>query len=149
MVNGDVPFIGATEFDNGITAFAGNYNTSLDKNILGINYNGSVGYGFYHPYTCLFSDDVKRLELKDKSHANAWVYLFLKTAILQQKQKYQYGYKFNAQRMNKQKILLPITPNHKPDWAYMEHSIKLLEIRKILKIIQYYNQSNLIKHGIV
>ncbi len=48
MVNGDVPFIGATEFDNGITAFAGNYNTSLDKNILGINYNGSVGYGFYH-----------------------------------------------------------------------------------------------------
>ncbi len=51
--------------------------------------------------------------------------------------------------MNKQKILLPITPNHKPDWAYMEHSIKLLEIRKILKIIQYYNQSNLIKHGIV
>ncbi|MDO4251143.1 MAG: hypothetical protein Q4C68_06505, partial [Moraxella sp.] len=62
---------------------------------------------------------------------------------------YQYGYKFNAQRMNKQKILLPITPNHKPDWAYMEHSMKLIEVRKILKIIQYYNQSNLIKHGIV
>lgn len=106
MMKGDRPFIGATDSNNGITEFISNMNGSLDKNVLGVNYNGSVVENFYHPYECIFSDDVKRLELKN-GLGNQWIYLFLKLSILKQKEKYQYGYKFNAQRMEKQKILLP------------------------------------------
>lgn len=106
MMKGDRPFIGATDSNNGITEFISNINGSLDKNVLGVNYNGSVVESFYHPYECIFSDDVKRLELKN-GLGNQWTYLFLKSSILKQKEKYQYGYKFNAQRMEKQKILLP------------------------------------------
>ncbi|MCP3897389.1 restriction endonuclease subunit S, partial [Moraxella sp.] len=138
MTRGDMPFIGATEFNNGITEFVSNTNASLDKNILGVNYNGSVVENFYHPYDCIFSDDVKRLELKNKDYANKWVYLFLKTAILQQKEKYQYGYKFNAQRMSKQTIMLPTDDNGEPNWAYMENMMKAVEMKKILQILQHY-----------
>ncbi|WP_108721242.1 restriction endonuclease subunit S [Virgibacillus indicus] len=61
-------------------------------------------------HNCVFSDSVKRLKLKERK-GNSYIYLFLKTMILQQKQKYHYGYKFNTQRMNRQKILLPVNQN--------------------------------------
>ncbi|WP_323843482.1 restriction endonuclease subunit S [Moraxella sp. Pampa] len=140
MTDGDIPFVGATEFNNGITEFVSNTNASLDKNILGVNYNGSVVENFYHPYECIFSDDVKRLALKSKNYANKWVYLFLKTIILQQKEKYQYGYKFNTQRMGKQTIMLPIDKNGEPNWEYMENIMKKIEIKQILQIIDYHTQ---------
>ena len=124
MKSGVRPFIGATEANNGITNFVSNTNASLDSNVLGVNYNGSVVETFYHPYECIFSDDVKRFELKKGHQGNRLVYLFLKTVIMQQKPKYAYGYKFNEQRMNKQVVLLPVTKNVKPDWQFMEDYIR-------------------------
>jgi hypothetical protein len=123
MKAGKRPFIGATEYGNGITNWVSNTNVSLDSEVLGVNYNGSVVETFYHPYECIFSDDVKRFRLKD-GHGNRLVYLFLKTAIVQQKSKYAYGYKFNEERMNKQSILLPVDEQGKPDWAFMEEYIR-------------------------
>ncbi len=123
MIVGNKPFIGATDSNNGVTAFVSNTNISEDRNILGVNYNGSVVESFYHPYLCLFSDDVKRFKLKDIS-ATKYHYLFFKTIILQQKCKYAYGYKFNEQRMQKQIILLPVTDSGTPDYDFMERYIK-------------------------
>jgi len=127
MSRGKRPFIGATDSNNGITNFVSNTNTSLDKDVLGVNYNGSVVETFYHPYECVFSDDVKRLRIKDAPISSRFVYLFLKTAIVQQKEKYAYGYKFNEQRMNKQSILLPVVDagasEPVPDWRFMNDYI--------------------------
>ncbi|WP_439328252.1 restriction endonuclease subunit S [Lonepinella sp. BR2357] len=137
MQEGIIPFIGASDSHNGVTAFVANSNASLDKNVLGVNYNGSVVESFYHPYECLFSDDVKRLKIKDCS-VGKHAYLFLKMAILQQKSKYQYGYKFNAKRMAKQKILLPVNSDNSPNWAFMENYMKQIELEKIQVILKYY-----------
>lgn len=119
MINGMRPFIGASDSNNGITNFVNNINSSLDKNVLGVNYNGSVVENFYHPYECIFSDDVKRFSLKEKQ-GNVNIYLFLKTIILQQKVKYAYGYKFNGARMKKQILLIPVDISGNPDYEYME-----------------------------
>lgn len=123
MQSGTKPFIGASDSSNGVTSFISNTNISEDNNVLGVNYNGSVVETFYHPYTCIFSDDVKRFTLKDRP-GNQYIYLFLKTIILQQKCKYAYGYKFNEKRMKKQMILLPVTKKGLPDWNYMEQFAK-------------------------
>ena len=61
MQDGKIPFIGATDSNNGITNFASNTNASFDKNVLGVNYNGSVVENFYPPYSYVFSDDIKRV----------------------------------------------------------------------------------------
>ena len=106
MDSGQIPFIGATDSNNGITNWIATPNSSFDKNVLGVNYNGSVVENFYHPYCCVFSDDVKRLHLR-KCADNKYILLFFKTVILQQKIKYTYGYKFNGQRMERQKIYFP------------------------------------------
>ncbi|WP_255733908.1 restriction endonuclease subunit S [Neisseria sp. Dent CA1/247] len=136
MEIGNRPFAGASDGNNGITAFVANQNASLDQNVLGVNYNGSVVENFYHPYECLFSDDVKRLRIK-APEAGKYAYLFLKTAILKQKGKYQYGYKFNAARMAKQKILLPVTTENQPDWKTAARYMQYLELRQIMRYLQY------------
>lgn len=119
MKDGDIPFIGATDSNNGITAFISNRNSSYKAGVLGVNYNGSVVENFYHPYPAVFSDDVKQLRIKTECQSK-YIYLFLKTAILKQKSKYAYGYKFNAARMKRQLIMLPINSAGKPDWQFME-----------------------------
>lgn len=132
MTHGNIPFIGASDSNNGITNWTANTNSSTDNNVLGINYNGSVGEVFYHPYVATFSDDVKRLKLKQTTRANKEVYLFIKTMLLQQKNKYAYGYKFNGTRMKAQKIMLPVTGQNIPDWQFMEDYIKSISNSRLL-----------------
>lgn len=135
MINGSMPFIGASDSNNGITNFVSNINSSLDSNVLGVNYNGSVVENFYHPYKAIFSDDVKRLSLKEVE-GNEFLYLFIKTIILKQKSKFQYAYKFNEARMLRQKLLCPIDKNGKIDYDYMKNYIKKLEYVRLTKYIE-------------
>ena len=127
MTIGNRPFVGASEVCNGITEFVDNSNTSIDKEILGVNYNGSVGFSFYHPYEALFSDDVKRVRWRDENANNKYTLLYLSTAIAQQRSKYAYGYKFNAQRMKRQIIMLPSQADGTPDYVYMEQTMRVME----------------------
>lgn len=130
MLPGYTPFVGSSDSNNGVTAFTGSANSSLKKNVLGVNYNGSVVVGFYHAYDALFSDDVKQLEVLHDAPTE-YMYLFLKVAILKQKSKYAYGYKFNAERMKRQIILLPATAEGNPDWEFMEGCVRALKRRLI------------------
>lgn len=134
------PFVGASDSDNGVTAFVSNKNKSLDANVLGVNYNGSVVENFYHPYEAIFSDDVKRLKWKDEIYGNKYTYLFLKQMILSQKIKYAYGYKFNGERMKRQKIMLPVTKTGLPDYDYMTSYMQKQELEQIFKILNYLNK---------
>lgn len=141
MVDGQRPFIGASDSNNGVTAFVSNTNESCDRNVLGINYNGSVCEAFYHPYECVFSDDVKRLHLKQAEDTEALL-LFMGTIIHQQKGKYEYSYKFNEQRMHRQSIVLPSTPAGSPDYAYMEQYAKNMMLRKYRQYLNYIRRTN-------
>lgn len=137
QIDGNIPFIGASDANNGVTEFVENTNKSLDSNVLGVNYNGSVVENFYHSYDCIFSDDVKRIKFKKSEYGDEFTYLFLKQMILSQKNKYQYGYKFNAKRMSRQKIMLPIDKNGEPHWEYMSNFIKKLEKENVKKTLNH------------
>lgn len=139
MDSGNIPFIGATDSNNGITGWIATVNSSFDRNVLGVNYNGSVVENFYHGYGCVFSDDVKRLHLKNHAD-NKFILLFVKTLILQQKVKYTYGYKFNGQRMERQKILLPVDERGYPDYAYMEQYGKQLMVQCYQRYLNYISK---------
>lgn len=136
MKPGIMPFIGASETNNGITNFVSNSNQSKDKNVLGVNYNGSVCFAFYHQYECIFSDDVKRFHLKNINDKKE-ILLFFSTLIHLQKTKFNYGYKFNQSRMNRQKILLPIKEDNSPDYQYMEQYIENLIYSKYHTYLEY------------
>ena len=127
MREGKIPFIGALDNNNGLVDFISNKNSSLDKNVLGVNYDGNgMVMSFYHQYEAVFSDSVKRFHLKNHVD-NKYILLFIKNSILQQKIKFQYGYKFNAGRMSRQIIKLPVDENGLPDWEYLEKYMRLQE----------------------
>lgn len=132
------PFIGALDNGNGIAGYVKDSNDSLDRNVLGVNYNGNgVCLGFYHPYECVFSDDVKRFHLRNHED-NKYVLLFLKVVIQQQKGKFGYLYKFNAKRMTQQSIMLPVSLSGEPDYELMENymrGVMLNYCRKLLKVV--------------
>ena len=138
MNQGNKPFVGATDSNNGVTAFVSNSNNSEDENVLGVNWNGSVVENFYHPYKAIFSGDVKKLKFKE-FEGNKYLFLFVKVAILKQKEKYSYGYKFNAQRMAKQNILLPVGPKGEPDYEFMQSYMKNIELKKLSEYLQFKN----------
>ncbi|MCM1438011.1 MAG: restriction endonuclease subunit S [Roseburia sp.] len=134
---GTRPFIGAADNNNGVTGFVSNDNASFDRNVLGVNYNGNgMCIGFYHPYDCIFSDDVKRFHLKNYND-NKFVLLFFKMIILQQKSKFGYLYKFNAERMSKQRLLVPINSDGKPDYLYMEQYAKNMMLKKYQQYLAF------------
>lgn len=134
---GTRPFIGAADNNNGVTGFVSNKNASYDYNVLGVNYNGNgMCIGFYHPYECIFSDDVKRFHLKNYKD-NKYVLLFFKMIILQQKSKFGYLYKFNAERMAKQRLLVPLNGTGEPDYKYMEQYIKNMMLEKYQQYLTF------------
>lgn len=123
-IPGERPFIGALDNSNGVVQFVSNENNSLDSNFLGVNYNGNgMGIGFYHPYECVCTDDVKRFHLRNVSDS-AELSLFSKTVIEKQRAKFAYLYKFNAKRMARTSILLPANELGEPDYEYMTEYTK-------------------------
>lgn len=138
MKVGNIPFVSAADNNNGVTNFISNTNESLDSNVLGVNYDGNGGMviSFYHPYNCIFSDSVKRFHYKN-TEDNKYVFLFAKTSILKQRDKYRYGYKFNETRMKKQQIMLPVNEKGEPDYKFMEDYMKYCEQKKLLEYLDY------------
>lgn len=130
------PFIGAADNNNGVTGFVQNENTSKDKNVLGVNYNGAPCIAFYHPYRCLFSDDVKRLHLLQRKD-NPLILLFFPAVFAMQKSKYTYGYKFKEQRMLRQKLMLPATSEDTPDYDYMSKYVKQKKSKLLARYTAY------------
>lgn len=141
-IAGNRPFIGATDNTNGVTGFVNNKNNSLDKNVLGVNYNGAPCIGFYHPYECIFTDDVKRLHLRYHED-NVYALLFMKVIIMQQRTKYSYGYKFNERRMLRQLLSIPVTENGEPDYEFMEEFGRKIMLNKYSQYLLFLSLSGI------
>ena len=47
-----------------------------------------------------------------------------------QRVKYSYGYKFKEKRMHRQKLMLPVTDEGRPDYEYMEQYVKNMMLHK-------------------
>ena len=140
-VDGIRPFIGATDNGNGVTGFVGNDNASKDSNVLGVNYNGAPCIAFYHPYECIFTDDVKRLHLKNHID-DKYVLLFFTSIFAMQRVKYSYGYKFKEKRMHRQKLMLPVTDAGNPDYEYMEQYAKNMMLRKYEQYLAFIDRQS-------
>ena len=139
---GDIPFIGATDSNNGITSHSdldtienttktGDDNNApmsekIFANCLAVTNNGSVGYAYYQekPFTC--THDVNPLYIKKEYgiEMNKYLALFLCTLIEKERFRWAYGRKWRPTRMPSSLIKLPITSEGKPDWQYMEDFVK-------------------------
>lgn len=136
---GKTPYVTAKSVDNGIGYFVSNTNKTFESDCISINRNGSVGYAFYHPYPSLFGNDTRKLVQKNK---NKYISIFMTRTLINQKEKYGYGYKMGTERLKRQKILLPVNNLGEPDYSYMKKYMQIEEIKQAYKIIDYYIKSS-------
>ncbi|MBE8954037.1 MAG: restriction endonuclease subunit S [Quinella sp. 1Q7] len=90
-------------------------------------YDGSIGSTFYQNTPWFASEKIVSLKLKH--HAlDRHIAMFLCRLIHNQKNKYSYGYKWSVGlRMNRGKILLPVTDGGAPDFEYMAAYVRNIE----------------------
>lgn len=130
MIPGKINYIGATAFNNGVTAKIGNTEHLHPAGTLTVCYNGSVGQTFYQTEPFWATDDVN--VLYPKFEMNEHIALFLIPIIYKLGQKYGYTDKWTADKMKETKIPLPSSDNAEPDFAYMEQYIAAVEIKSKL-----------------
>ncbi|WP_433952424.1 N-6 DNA methylase [Brevundimonas diminuta] len=138
-----IPFIGATEYSNGVTAYCALediqlYSRNGEENpyenitrkifagqALTVSNNGSVGNAFYQasPFTC--SHDVNPLYLRDRPMSPE-LGMFLAALIEVEKYRWGYGRKWRPARMPSSIIRLPVTADGKIDWLLIETFVKSL-----------------------
>jgi hypothetical protein len=126
---GATPFIGAIDSNNGYRDFIGQ--DPIHKgNTITVNYNGSVGEAFYQPNPFWASDDVNVLYPKFKF--NKYIAMFLLPIIRKEKFRFNYGRKWEMDKMKKSVIKLPATKSGEIDTTFMENYIKSLNYSKSL-----------------
>lgn len=140
---GKIPFLGATQYSNGITGFysqeiINNYNkvgelSNKNKNeriykanCIAITNNGSVGNAYYQSSSFTCSHDVTPIYLKSRS-LNKPIALFLIPLLNKAGQSFGYAKKWRPKRMRKSKILLPIDSLGNPNWKFMEDYMRQKE----------------------
>lgn len=135
--NGTIPFIGATESNNGITSMhtleeieaasktGDNPNQDISEklfagNCITVSNNGSIGFAFYQEKEFTCSHDVNPLYLKGYT-LNKHIAMFLCTLIELEQYRWAYGRKWRPKRMPASLIKLPVCKNGKPDWNWIEN----------------------------
>ena len=142
--NGKIPFIGASEYDNGITSYhsfedilkyskdgSEDVNENIQNkifqgNCISIANNGnSVASAFYQEKDFSCTHDINVLRLKNYT-LNKYLALFLCTLIKKEKYRWSYGRKWRPKRMPDSEIKLPVDKTGEPAFEFMKNYIKSL-----------------------
>lgn len=142
QVNGNIAYISSSAKNNGVDNFITppDY-MDIHFNKMTLSNSGSVGRLFYHDYEFVASDHVTVIWLKN-IELNRSIALFLKPVFEKIKYRYNFGREISNERIDKEKILLPIDKNGNPDWEFMEGYIKTSANKVKFKKIYTENKRN-------
>lgn len=141
MTGGDLPFLGATEKNNGVTGYtdkdtvyqwtktgektdATTKNKLFGPNWIAVTNNGSVGHAYFVPYQYTSSHDVTSLYLPERE-ISPELGLFLVKMLERAGEPFSYARKWRPIRLRKTPIYLPVTKNGSPDWTFMEEYVQI------------------------
>jgi len=125
MKEGNIRYIGATAFNNGITNYIGNNEETHPAGTLTVCYNGSIGQTYYQDKEFWATDDVN--VLYPKFPMNKYIALFLAPLIKSVGRNYAYTDKWKIEDMKSSTIYLPVNEQHQPDWEYIVQYMKAVE----------------------
>ena len=132
---GKMPYVSSSAMNNGVDNYIGNKEKNrIFSNCLSIANSGSVGSCFYQPFKFVASDHVTKLENKELSK---YTLLFISTIATRLGEKYSFNREINDTRIKREKILLPVNKEKEPDYQFMEHYMKRLELNKLRKYLDY------------
>lgn len=141
MIPGNIPFVGSSATNNGITAYIGNDSHLHDAGTITVSYNGSVGEVFLQDERFWASDDVN--VWYPRQEMTIEVKLYFMTAIQKLSAKYSYTNKWTIDKMRTEMVELPVDDEGKPNFKYMQERIAELEQERIAELDAYLMASGL------
>ena len=150
MLPGEIPFVGSSAANNGITARIGNNQYLHPANTFTVSYNGSVGEVFLQDERFWASDDVNVWYPRFAFNREAVQYIM--AAIKKLSARYGYTAKWTIDKMRGERISLPVVPSADPahvytpadiDWGYMERCIAELEEERVAELEAYLQAAGL------
>ena len=138
---GNIPLVSAGSVNNGICKYIKNgdgISQIFNGNIITVDMFGKI---FYQPYK-FYSVSHGRINiLIPKIFLNKHILLFF-VNILEKRfdGKYSFANMCSKKRLEREKILLPTTPQGDPDYEFMENYIKELMSKKRQKYIEYVKE---------
>lgn len=159
--NGTLPFLGATQYNNGVTGkttkdsvrvhdkVGGNSMNDVDKRFyaggcIAITNNGSVGHAYYQASEFTCSHDITVVYLKDQLMTKELA-TFLIPSIQKAGESFAYAKKWRPIRMRRSKLKLPIQANRTPDWEFMSNYMKQVE-DELLSEVRPKLKAQLLEH---
>ena len=137
-VEGDVPYVSASALNNGVDGFIGNREgIRVFANCLSLANSGSVGSAFFHPYAFVASDHVTKLE---REGADRYIYLFFPPVFSRMAERYGFNHEISDARITRERIMLPVTPDGTPDWAFMSAYMQQLEQKMLREALAYFKE---------
>ena len=118
---GTLPYISASLLNHGEADFVSVDEKYIYKDCLTVPFIGGENCAFYHDGKFVPSASVAVLQ---NENFDKYIYVFLIGILNVIMQKYSFGYKASLERLQRQTIPLPITPDGKPDWEFMSDYIK-------------------------
>ena len=136
LKQGNIPYVGATNKNNGTMSFCGNIEKVTKGNciVFVCDGQGSVGYSFYKSESFVGSTTLKVGRNKFINKYNA---LFITTALDKNRIIYSFGYKRNEERLKNETVFLPVDKKGNPDYDFMEQFIKEREEIKRKEYLEY------------
>lgn len=133
---GNLPAVQSGETNNGILGYIdleycknNKYTYILDP-CLTVARSGTSGFISLQPNGCVVGDSAKILRLKNNQYNSINVLIFLRTLLLQLRDKYAYGRKVTTEKYYSEIIKLPAVldknKQYQPDYKYMESYINIL-----------------------
>lgn len=122
MINGNIPYIGAIDSNNGVSQHISNDEYLHPANTITVSYNGSVAEAFYQEKAFWATDDVN--VLYPNFDLNRYIAHFITTIIRKEKYRFNYGRKWDKETMEQSKIKLPVDTMGNPNWGWIEQFIK-------------------------
>ncbi len=140
LKNGNFPYVGATNRNNGVLKFVKPINSMITKgNCIAFicDGEGSVGYSIYKNESFIGSTTVK-VGRNDK--LNKYVGAFITTIADTVSSKYNFGFKRNEAHLKNEILILPTARKNEPDYAFMETYMRKKEQEKIKKYKNYISK---------
>lgn len=134
VADGKTIIIAASGANEGFSCFSND--EPISKNAMTISFNGvGTGTAFVHNYLFNLNSDCGLV--KPKENISLYALRFIAVSINQNKNKFNYGYKANESRILRQTVLLPISDDGQPDYAFMKEFIKEREAVKRQQYLDY------------
>lgn len=137
VANGKTIIIAASGANEGFSCFSND--EPISKNAMTISFNGvGTGTAFVHNYLFNLNSDCGLV--KPKENISLYALRFIAVSINQNKNKFNYGYKANESRILRQTVLLPISDDGQPDYAYMAEYAQQKRETMLNKYLEYVEE---------